>query len=83
MTETDMKRVLSIYKKSRKKVLQSRSMQVCSMTFVSWTFPTSQVDLMAKREERALRADIPKYFADSGEWRLDDITVKKLVRSFL
>nr|XP_004226901.1 neuronal acetylcholine receptor subunit beta-3-like [Ciona intestinalis] len=56
--------------------------QTCTLTFTSWTFPTSSLDLMSKRSADQMQGDIPLYYVATGEWLLDRIAIVKVSQSF-
>ena len=58
-------------------------LQTCTLTFASWTFPTSKLDLRADRSIEVIRGDIDRYFVNSGEWDLVFIDTAKIVRFFV
>nr|CAB3230783.1 neuronal acetylcholine receptor subunit beta-3-like [Phallusia mammillata] len=56
--------------------------QVCLMTFTSWSFPTSKLDVQSFRTSPEYMTDISVYFVKTGEWILDEIVVKKISQSY-
>uniref|UniRef100_H2Z910 Neurotransmitter-gated ion-channel ligand-binding domain-containing protein n=1 Tax=Ciona savignyi TaxID=51511 RepID=H2Z910_CIOSA len=51
--------------------------QDCEFVFLAWTFPSTKVDVVAKRNEEELNLDVSSYFITSGEWILDRILLAK------
>ena len=56
--------------------------QVCDLTFVSWTESAIDIDLVSDKEPHKLIEDAEAYFVNTGEWKLSELTVRKVV-SFL
>ncbi|CAK8681888.1 unnamed protein product [Clavelina lepadiformis] len=51
--------------------------QTCTFTFVSWTIPTSKLDIMSRRTADEMSKDIERYSSRNGEWILESVGVEK------
>ena len=54
--------------------------QVCLLTFGSWISPITKIDLAADKKSNELMKDSKRYFVNTGEWKLINIQVEKVVK---
>nr|XP_039258915.1 neuronal acetylcholine receptor subunit alpha-9-like isoform X1 [Styela clava] len=57
--------------------------QRCSLTFTSWTFPSSQMDVFSpSRDTKAMLDNVDLYFVKTGEWTIQNVEIVKTTESF-
>nr|XP_018672843.1 5-hydroxytryptamine receptor 3A-like [Ciona intestinalis] len=56
--------------------------QVCHMTYVSWTQPVTHIDLITDREPQQLMKDAKQYFINTGEWQFVRLSARKKMKDY-